>query len=177
MLHVLMGDDHALFRRGARDFLLQNFSPILVEEAECGAEMIQLAAAPNHQHIVETADYKHGMSESEVVETGTTRYLKVNRKWRSHSYDARAEAAQIGHAMQASKATCTNAGTSDSDGRTATTFRVHNQSDDATIDQQIWIGANGLPLKQVIDTDVGGALGKSHREIRYDYADVQPPKI
>ncbi|MCS6297866.1 MAG: response regulator transcription factor [Nitrospira sp.] len=43
MLHVLLGDDHALFRRGARDFLLQNFAPILVEEAECGAEMIRLA--------------------------------------------------------------------------------------------------------------------------------------
>ncbi|WP_347260573.1 hypothetical protein [Rudaea sp.] len=139
--------------------------------------MVRLAATPNHQHIVETAAYKHGTSQSEVIETGSARYLKINGKWRSHPYDAKAEAAQIGQAMQASKATCTNAGSGDSDGRTATLFRLHNQSDDAKTDQQVWIGANGLPLKQVIDIDVGGALGKSHREIRYDYADVQPPEI
>lgn len=139
--------------------------------------MVRLATTPNRQHIVETAAYKHGTSESEVVETGTTRYLKVNGKWRLHPYDAKAEAAEIARAMQASKAACTNAGTGDSDGRTATLFRVHNQSDDATTDQQVWISANGLPLKQVIELDVGGSLGKSHREIRYDYADVQPPKM
>lgn len=139
--------------------------------------MILLASTPNHQHIVETPAYKHGTSESEVIETGTTRHLRVNGKWRSHPYDARAEAAEIGNAMQASKATCTKGGASDSDGRTATLFRVHNQSEDAVTDQQIWIGASGLPLRQIIDTDVGGTLGKSRREIRYDYADVQPPKI
>ena len=139
--------------------------------------MILLAATPNHQHIVETAAYKHGTSESEVVETGVTRYLRVNGKWRSHPYDAKAEAAEISRAMQVSKATCTNAGNGDIDGQAATLFRAHNQTDDDVTDQQIWIGINGLPLKQVVDMNVGGKLGKSHREIRYDYADVQPPKI
>ncbi|WP_157578929.1 hypothetical protein [Rudaea cellulosilytica] len=139
--------------------------------------MTLLATTPNHQHITETAAYKPGPSQSEVVETGTTRYLRVIGRWHSHSYDAKAEAAEIGNAMQASKAICTNAGSADVDGQAVTLFAVHKQSDDAVIVQRIWIGANGLPLRQVIDIDVGGALGKSRREFRYDYADVQPPKI
>jgi DNA-binding NarL/FixJ family response regulator len=43
MLHILIGDDHALFRRGVRDVLLQDFAPSLIEEAESGLEMIRLA--------------------------------------------------------------------------------------------------------------------------------------
>ena len=139
--------------------------------------MILLATTPNHKRIVETAAYKQGTSESEAVETGTTRYLKINGKWRAHPYDARAEAAEIGEATSTSNATCTNAGTADIDGQAARLFRVHEQNDAAVIDSRIWIGTNGLPLKQIIDMDVGGNLGKSHREIRYDYADVQPPKM
>ncbi|MGZ8394505.1 MAG: response regulator [Nitrospira sp.] len=43
MLHILIGDDHALFRRGVRDFLFQNLAPVQIEEAETGPEMLRLA--------------------------------------------------------------------------------------------------------------------------------------
>ena len=43
MLNILIGDDHAVFRRGTRDILHENFDPIAIEEAQSGLEMIRLA--------------------------------------------------------------------------------------------------------------------------------------
>lgn len=139
--------------------------------------MTLLARTPNHQYISETAAYKHGTRESEVIETGTTLYLKVNGKWHSQPYEAKAKVTELGRAVPARNSNCTNAGSNDVDGQAAVLFRVHDQNDDDVIESQVWIGANGLPLRQVIDTDVGGALGKSHREIRFDYANAQAPKL
>ena len=36
----IIGDDHAVFRRGNRDILHENFDPIAIEEAQSGLEMI-----------------------------------------------------------------------------------------------------------------------------------------
>ena len=39
-----------------------------------------------------------------------------------------------------------------------------------------WISKNkGLPLRAEVDLDVGGALGKSHMSMRFDYSNVHPP--
>ena len=56
-------------------------------------------------------------------------------------------------------------------------YRTHDRQDeDTTIDTQMWISSSrGLPLRQIIDMDVGGKMGKSHQEIGFDYADVTPP--
>ena len=40
----------------------------------------------------------------------------------------------------------------------------------------MWISkATGLPLREEMDTDTGGVIGKSHRSMRYEYSDVKPP--
>lgn len=61
----------------------------------------------------------------------------------------------------------------------ATLYKVHTQTPDDTIDTQIWISKlRGLPLKQINDMDVGGgARGKSHSEIRYEYSGVSAPAV
>jgi DNA-binding NarL/FixJ family response regulator len=44
MLRILIGDDHAVFRRGTRDVLCEHFAPIEVAEAKTGSDMIALAS-------------------------------------------------------------------------------------------------------------------------------------
>ena len=61
----------------------------------------------------------------------------------------------------------------------ATLYKVHNQTANDTVDTQIWISkSRGLPLKGIYDIDVGGgARGKSHTEIRYEYTNVTAPAV
>lgn len=44
MLHILISDDHAVFRRGIRDILLEYLRPAHIEEAGTGTAMLQLAS-------------------------------------------------------------------------------------------------------------------------------------
>lgn len=44
MLRILIGDDHAVFRRGTKDVLQEHFAPVEVVEAKTGWEMITLAS-------------------------------------------------------------------------------------------------------------------------------------
>ncbi|MBX3121692.1 MAG: response regulator transcription factor [Nitrospira sp.] len=44
MLRILIGDDHAVFRRGTKDVLQEHFAPLEVHEAKSGWEMVTLAS-------------------------------------------------------------------------------------------------------------------------------------
>ncbi|MFT3792562.1 MAG: hypothetical protein QM741_16195 [Rudaea sp.] len=161
-------------------------APICVAHAAGGANCDALidaqtkaATTPKHMYITETAAYKnHRITHSEAIETAGMRYLQVGGKWSSYPYDGKQEAADTAQAWKEEnvKMTCTRTGDEAVDGQPAALYRVHQTSDAATVDTQIWIASgSGLPLRQTVDMDVGGKLGKSHREIRYDYANVQPP--
>ena len=63
-------------------------------------------------------------------------------------------------------------------GEPAAVYKVHSETEAAKTDGQVWISkSKGLPLRQELDMDVGGSAGKSHREMRYDYANVKPPQM
>ena len=42
MLSIVIGDDHPVFRRGTRDVLLEILSPVEIQEAGTGIELISL---------------------------------------------------------------------------------------------------------------------------------------
>lgn len=44
MVKILIGDDHAVFRRGTKDILQEHFAPLDVHEAKTGWEMVTLAS-------------------------------------------------------------------------------------------------------------------------------------
>ena len=53
---------------------------------------------------------------------------------------------------------------------------MHTVSEDRTTDAQVWVSkSKGVPLREELDMNVGGAAGKSHMTLRYDYANVQAP--
>ena len=61
------------------------------------------------------------------------------------------------------------------DGQAATVYAVHYQTTTpaASSDAQIWVGANGLPLKAESDGLTGP--GKGHTSTHMTYGNVQPP--
>lgn len=73
--------------------------------------------------------------------------------------------------MKARSQTCKRLGEETLAGQAATAYAVH--SNDADSDSKVWIAtASGLILGQDITAD-----GGSVTSIRYDYANVQPPKM
>jgi hypothetical protein len=100
-------------------------------------------------------------------------YLLVNGKWTSHPIDVKKEAGETAAAMKARSQTCTRLGEETLAGQAAKVYAVH--SNDADADSKVWIAnASGLLLGQDIANDGAGGNGMS---IRYDYANIQPPKL
>lgn len=124
---------------------------------------------PHHGTMTTTIGGK--TRTSEYITTASTRYLHANGKWTSHPVDAKQEAAETAAAMKARSQTCKRAGDETLAGQAATLYLVH--SEDADSDSKIWIAAaSGLILGQDITVD-----GGSVTSIRYDYTNVQPPKM
>lgn len=124
---------------------------------------------PHHATMTTTLNGK--ATKSEIISTATTRYLFVNGKWTSHPVDVKKEADETAAAMKARSQTCKRLGEETLAGQAATTYAVH--SNDADSDSKVWIAtASGLILGQDITAD-----GGSVTSIRYDYANVQPPKM
>jgi hypothetical protein len=63
-------------------------------------------------------------------------------------------------------------------GEAATVYSTHSDKDGNKIDAMVWISkSKGLPLKEDMDMEVGGAAGKMHMSLRYEYANVKPPAV
>jgi hypothetical protein len=74
------------------------------------------------------------------------------------------------------KATCKYLKDELVNGEMAVVYSAHDATPKGVVDTQIWISkSKGLPLRQDMDIDVGGAGDKSHTSSRYEYGDVKPP--
>jgi len=62
------------------------------------------------------------------------------------------------------------------DGEPAVLCSTHQKMEDAKIDSQVWVSkSRGVPIKTESDSDVGGAAGKVHRTMQYEYTSVHAP--
>ena len=140
--------------------------------------MEKLFVTPYHAYVTETAGYLKGKTrESEIVSIGKNVYILANGKWRAvpGMQDAREEMRKN---AESDKATCRVMGTESVEGESAVHYSIHQKDETDTIDTQMWISkSRGLPVKQETDTDVGGAMGKSHRAMRYEYTNVKAPAV
>jgi hypothetical protein len=63
-------------------------------------------------------------------------------------------------------------------GQSAAVYSAHSESEHGKDDSQIWLSKSaGLILRQETDLDTGRAGGTIHMSVRYDYRDVQAPKL
>jgi hypothetical protein len=100
-------------------------------------------------------------------------YYKGDGKWQSFgTLKDMEELAQKNR--QNTKATCRYLKDEAVNGEMAAVYSAHEESPKGKVDTQIWISkAQGLPLRQEIDIDVGG--GKSLNSTRYEYGNIKPP--
>jgi hypothetical protein len=103
-------------------------------------------------------------------------YSRVNGKWSSVPMTPQELAELRRPTVHNDKATCKYLKDELVNGEMAVVYSAHDATPKGVVDTQIWISkSKGLPLRQDMDIDVGGAGGKSHTSSRYEYGDVKPP--
>ncbi len=141
--------------------------------------MKKYAAVPSHLYITTIAQYNGGKPKtSEMITVGGVTYVGTDGKWIRSKVtpqdilnDQKDEEEQV-------KDTCRYLRDESVNGEAAAVYSVHSESPDDRVNHQIWISkSKGLPLKQKTDIDVGGAMGKSHKSLRYEYSNVHPPSL
>lgn len=139
--------------------------------------MTRMAATPNHQFMTETAAFNAGPRNSEVITTAGATYVKIAGKWHASPYSPQQQANEMREASRTANETCQHMRDEVVAGEPAALYATRNKQDGGdTVDSQIWVSKRReLPVKQTIDIDVGGKLGKSHTDIRIDYINVQAP--
>lgn len=139
--------------------------------------MTKMAATPNHQFMTETAAFNAGPRNSEVVTTAGATYVKVAEKWHTSPYNPQQQVKEMREASRSASETCQHLRDETVAGEPAALYSTRDKQEGGdTVDSQIWVSkTRGLPVKQTIDIDVGGKLGKSHTDVRIDYSNVQAP--
>ena len=140
--------------------------------------MQKLARTPVHQYIHTTAAYAKAPTDAEVVVTADHMYALAAAKWHAMPYDPQQRAQEVRDSEAAKRTACRYLRDEAVGGQAAAVYATHDdQGEGASVDNTLWISkSSGLPLRQTTDVDIGGRLGKSHSEIRFDYADVKAPE-
>jgi hypothetical protein len=137
----------------------------------------KIYSIPTHIYMTETAAGGQARKSELVYLNGKT-YVQVAGKWRvsPQTPQKMIEIRKETEAEQEKTMTCKVVRDESVNGEAAVLYSAHQQDPDAKNDSQIWISkSRGVPIKLEMDMDVGGAAGKSHRTMRYEYTNVQVP--
>ena len=140
----------------------------------------KLAVTPSRIYSTETAAYRAfgKPTDSETIYAGGAIYVKLHSKWIRSRMTPKGMLQQEQENRKSGSATCLRLPDELVGGSPASVFRTHEKSPDSNVDTKTWISkSTGLLLRQDVDIDVGGSLGKSHRSSRYEYGNVQPPQM
>jgi len=114
---------------------------------------------------------------SEMISSGGTDYVLFAGKWTTSSTAERKELGQRNR-DKAQNMSCHYVRDESVNGESAALYSTHEESEHGKTDSQNWVSkSKGLILRQEIDIDTGGANGKSHMSSRFEYSNVQAPKL
>jgi hypothetical protein len=153
-------------------------------DATCNAVLAALDknfTVPYHMYMTETGGaMRNGKPMStEMVNAGGKRYVLYDGKWSvSDISDDDMKAMQLKARQSAKNLSCHYVKDETVNGESAALFATHGESEHGKDDNQLWISkSKGLILKQETDIDTGAGRPKTHMSVRYEYANVQAPKM
>jgi len=136
---------------------------------------------PYHMYMTQTsAAIQNGKPmASEMVFAGGARYVLYAGKWTlSPMSTDEMKAMSLKARQNAKNLSCHYERDESVNGESAALFITHGESEHGKDDNQIWISKNkGVILKQETDLDIGAGRPKTHMSVRYEYANVQIPKM
>lgn len=158
-------------------------APCLADEADCKPlfeAMNRLFKTPSHQYLKQT-DTRTGDKavDSEIINTGTAMYVRVGGRWSNSPITAAQLMEQEEKNRRDAKVTtCRVVREEGFDGVNTTLFSAHTETNYGASEEQLWIAkSNGLPLREIIEMDMGDHGGKSRAEIHVVYSGVEAPTV
>ena len=155
----------------------------LADEAECKPlfeAMNRLFKTPSHQYLKQT-DTRTGEKavDSEIINTGKAMYVMVAGKWSTSPVTAsQLQEQEEQNRRNAKVTTCHLVREESFDGVSTNLFSAHTETGYGASDQQLWIAkSNGLPLREIIEMEMGDHGGKSRAEIHVVYTGVEAPAV
>jgi hypothetical protein len=141
--------------------------------------LLKQTTIPYHAYMTTTAGYAGNKPrQSEVVSTGSAMYVMTNGKWTKSPISPQ-QLAKTQRELADSVSrnyTCTRVGGEAVNGVRTQRYHIEGKNEAGEIKEDLWIDASGRVQKLEMDQDVGGgAAGRSHASMRYDYANVEAP--
>jgi len=155
-------------------------TPVAAAADDCqtlAAAMKKMIMTPHHAYSTETADYHQGQTRtSELIHTNDAIYINIGKGWQKSRMSPKDELAQEQENEKDMKDTCKYLRDESLSSEATSVYTTHKKDEDETLDTTIWVSKKtGLPVKMIIDMNVGGSQGKSHRESRFEYGNVKAP--
>ena len=141
----------------------------------------KLFTTPYHAFMTESGEGEANgkPTSNESIFTGDVLYILVDGKWRPSGMSKEVmKAMERRNRDNARNMACHYVRDEAVKGETAALYSTHQETVHGKIDSQTWISkSRGLILRQEIDIDTGRPNGKSHMSSRYEYDNVQAPKL
>jgi|CZKC01.1.fsa_nt_gi hypothetical protein len=141
----------------------------------------KLFTTPYHMYATQTdPGIQNGKPmSSESISVGGAIYVMVNGKWSPGAFSLE----EMKQRYQQNKKTVHNVSChfvrdESVNGESTALYNTHEETEHGKNDNQMWVSkGKGLVVKQEMDIDIGGGRPKSHFSARYEYTNVQAPKM
>jgi hypothetical protein len=142
------------------------------------AAMMKQLATPTHVYVTETAAYRQNQatrSES-IYAAGGAIFVLTAGKWTRSKMTVKELKAMAEENLRSTKPTCRYLRDEAVEGEPSAVFSEQTVMPEAKMAATVWVSKQrGLLLREEVDMDVGGTMGKSHIATRFSYANVAPP--
>jgi hypothetical protein len=139
--------------------------------------MSKVITTPSHIYNKTVDERVSKTMESEAIYVGGEIFMMRDGKWsRSPITPERMQETQKQN-REGANATCAYVRDEEINGQPAALYTTHAENPNVKSDIEIWISkSKGLPLKQELQMEFGGT-GKRHTTVRYEYENVEPPRL
>ena len=144
--------------------------------------MTKMVVVPVHIYTTTVAGYnKNVPTSNEMIYSGGPTgaiYVMAGGKWTRTQMTGADMMGKQEENRRTAKDTCHVVREEAVNGEAATVYTSHSDTEGSKVDSTVWISkSKGLPLKEDVNIDVGGAAGTSHMSMRFEYANVKPPAV
>jgi hypothetical protein len=140
----------------------------------------KLSQTPHHQYMTLAAAGRPGGKPitAEVIVTGGDMYIQVGGRWRKTGETAADRKKRQEEALVNATMSCRYLRDEAVDAVASAVYTAQTEKDGKKSESLIWIAkSTGLPVRQEIELEIGGAVGKSHHIMRFEYGNVQAPDV
>lgn len=154
--------------------------PVRAADSGCSAPFAasdKTRQGPAHVDMIRSEGKGAKPKRSEAIYAGGKIYVTVNGKWKMSPASMADMQKQQEENRRRSKSGCRLLREESVDGEPASVFHVHSENEDVNSDGDVWVSrSRGLILREEIDMNPGDPSAM-HITMRYDYRNVQPPRL